>query len=521
MQNNKYINQANAKGITEDAVLQQIERFKTGFVWLDVLRPATPNDGIKMLNNRQKTEYSELYENCVKNGMSVLKFVPASGAATRMFKDLFQYLDNPVPFNELPQSHPIVQFIELLPKFSFFPVLKKIFKEDNIENIEIRKAKISEIISQVLNNKSLNYGQLPKGLIHFHIYSFNNIRTAMEEHLVEGSYYSVNQDKTVKIHFTVSEEHLELFKSKVFEIEKDIEKRYSIKTNVSFSFQKSYTDTISVTPDNEPFQDKNGNFVFRPGGHGALIENLNEQNADIIFIKNIDNVVQEHLIEDTVTYKKTLGGLLISLQNTVFEYLKKLDSEINEDLIEHIVNFIKNELFVSVPEFFIKFSLEEKAEFLKKFLNRPIRVCGMVRNEGEPGGGPFWIREKSGQESLQILESSQLNLKNPHQVELLKNSTHFNPVDLVCATRDYKGNKHTLTKFSDPETGFISEKTINGQPIKALELPGLWNGAMANWISLFVEVPVSTFNPVKTVNDLLRIYHQPATHFFLTVPPPD
>ena len=505
---NKDINLLKEKNIATEAVFKQIERFKTGFCGLDVLRPATPNDGIKVLDNKQKEEYSKLYNKSVENGLTVMKFVPASGAATRMFKDLYQYLDNPVPVMELSANHPIVLFAIQFPKFAFFPILLQIMKKNYLD-IETIKSNIAEIISETLNNKSLNYGKLPKGLIHLHSYPENIIRTSMEEHLVEGCYYAVNKDNTVKIHFTVSPEHYELFQTKLKEEGLKIERRYNTKLDVSFSFQKPYTDTIAVTPDNEPFRDKEGNLVFRPGGHGALIENLNEQEADIIFIKNIDNVVPEHLINDTSVYKKTIGGLLLSLQKTVFGYLKDLEGDVSESLLEKICMFVKNSLFVQMPESFNKLSINQKTEFLRKYLNRPIRICGMVRNEGEPGGGPFWIREKSGLETLQILESSQLDFNNPLQVELQKNATHFNPVDLVCSTRDYKGVKFNLTEFSDPETGFISEKTINGLPVKALELPGLWNGAMANWITLFVEVPVSTFNPVKTVNDLLREQHQP------------
>ena len=496
------------KSITIEAVTEQIDRFKTGFEMLDVIKPATPNDGIKILNDKQKEDFSKLYDDSVKDGLTIMKFVPASGAATRMFKDLYQFLDNPVSIKELPANHPIVKFVEQLPKFAFFPILQQVMKNVNLEDIETRKSKPAEIITETLNNKSLNYGHLPKGLIHFHSYPDKAIRTAIEEHLVEGSYYAVNKDNTVKIHFTVSPEHFELFQSKLKNEGSKIENKYGIKLDVSFSFQKPYTDTIAVAPDNKPIRDMEGNFIFRPGGHGALIENLNEQDADLIFIKNIDNVVAERLIGDTANYKKALGGLALSLQKEIFGYLKDLDCEINENLIEKICIFIENDLFVSMPEPFKLLSISQKAEYLRKYLNRPIRVCGMVRNEGEPGGGPFWIKEKTGLESLQILESAQLDLSNPHQAEQQAKTTHFNPVDLVCSAKDYKGVKFNLTNFTDPETGFISEKSINGLPVKALELPGLWNGAMANWITLFAEVPVSTFNPVKTVNDLLRAQHQ-------------
>ena len=501
------VNQLEQKGINENVVIQQIERFKTGFEQLDVLRPATHDDGIKILNAEQQNYYSKLFIDQLNKNISVAKFVPASGAATRMFKDLYQFIDNPARIDELPENHPIRQLVEFLPDFAFFPLLQDVMNAINLDDISVRKSKAAEIINIIL--KGLNYGNLPKGLVHFHSYTGGVIRTAMEEHLTEGRYYVVDSDKNAKIHFTVSPEHNELFKAKLNQKAPAIEREFNINFDVEFSFQKSYTDTIAVTPDNEPFRDKDGNLVFRPGGHGALIENLNEVIADVIFIKNIDNVVQEHLINDTVIYKKTLGGLLLSLRNSVFYFLEKLDETIDENLINEIEKFIKTELFTSLPESYYSLSSEKRADYLQKYLNRPMRVCGMVRNEGEPGGGPFWVREKSGQETLQILESSQLDLSNLHQAEQLKNATHFNPVDLVCSTKDYKGNKFNLTVFSDPETGFISDKSVNGQVIKALELPGLWNGAMANWITLFVEAPVTTFNPVKTVNDLLRLQHQP------------
>lgn len=496
------------RGITKESVSTQISRFKTSFEQLDVLRAATPNDGIKILTPDEMTSYPAIYRNRILNNISVKKFVPASGAATRMFKDLYQYLDNSVPIAELSDKHPVRMFIELLPKFAFFQILQKAMNNHNISNKEVRMSMAADIIGMVLSDASLNYGKQPKGLVHFHAYPDNTIRTAMEEHLVEGCSYATDNGGKAQIHFTVSSEHEELFKKNLHEKGAQIEDKYKASLDVSFSFQKPHTDTLAVTPDNQPFRDKDGKLVFRPGGHGALIENLNELDADIIFIKNIDNVVHEHSDGNAVAYKMALGGQLLLLQNHIFDLLKKLDEGYNK-VLDEIEKFIKDQLFASLPESLSKLSSQQKADYLRKYLNRPMRVCGMVRNEGEPGGGPFWVREKSGQETLQILESSQLDINNPHQAAQLKQATHFNPVDLVCAVKDYQGKKFDLTAFSDPETGFISEKSINGQPIKALELPGLWNGAMANWITLFVEVPVSTFNPVKTVNDLLRKQHQP------------
>jgi hypothetical protein len=500
--------QLNNKGITIEAAQLQMERFKAGFAQLDVMRPATANDGIKVLTNDETAKYAAVLDNSITDGTKVSKFVPASGAATRMFKDLYQYIENPTVLRNLPSDHPIVRFTELLTHFAFFPIIYENLKLYNLENVHVRKSKVNEIINLVLNPEGLNYGKLPKGLIHFHRYG-DIIRTAMEEHLVEGSQYAANANAMVNVHFTVSPEHENWFKTKLYQEGPSIENQYEIGLDVSFSFQKPHTDTLAATPNNEPFRNDAGLLVFRPGGHGALIENLNELVADVIFIKNIDNVVPEHLLPTTVQYKKALGGILVNLSNAVHSYLKQLDKSVNETIIEEIVGFIKNELFASTPKAFKNLSLSEKGEYLKKYLNRPIRVCGMVKNEGEPGGGPFWVMEKSGQETLQILESSQFNLKDSHQEAQLKAATHFNPVDLVCCPMDYKGNKFDLTKFADPETGFISEKSLSGKNLQALELPGLWNGAMANWITLFAEVPIETFNPVKTVNDLLRPQHQP------------
>ncbi len=496
------------KGISNSTVETQISRFKNGFNPLVVLRSASLNDGILQLNADQKETYSRRFASEVDKNITLSKFVPASGAATRMFKDLYQYLENPEPIKSLPHTHPIVKFIELLPRFAFFPLVYDQLKTYNLNNVHVRKARAVDIIQALLNEPGLNYGFLPKGLVHFHLYE-NAIRTAMEEHLVEGSSFAAGKDGLVKVHFTISPEHEELFKAKLYQEGPFIENEFEIGLDVSFSFQKPHTDTLAVTPENEPFRNEDGNLLFRPGGHGALIENLNEQTAEIVFIKNIDNVVPQHLLPTTIDYKKALGGLLLELRSSVFNYLKQLEQKASDELIKEIAQFIKTRLFAALPADFSGLDNKAQADYLAKYLNRPMRVCGIVPNEGEPGGGPFWIKEKSGQESLQILEGSQIDMNDPHQSAQLKAATHFNPVDLVCSTYNFKGEKFDLTQYTDPETGFVSEKSYSGQPLKALELPGLWNGAMANWLTLFVEVPIETFNPVKSVNDLLRPQHQP------------
>lgn len=495
------------KGITEENILKQIERFKKGFPTLNVLRPATINDGIKTLNSNELNQYTTHFKEQIKAGVVAGKFVPASGAATRMFKDLYQYLESPQPIDTLADDSPIRKFIEELPKFAFFPYLQAKMKRYDLSGLQMRKSRAEEIVKLVLSSEGLNYGNLPKGLIHFHKKG-DQILTAVEDQIIEASHYALNADGKVKIHFTVSPEHNELFLAKIDEKRAEIESAYNIAIDVQFSFQKPHTDTIAVTPNNEPFRDKEGELIFRPGGHGALIENLSDQVYDLIFIKNIDNISSESLWTDNIQYKKALGGLLLELKDKVFTFLKKIDSHPTPELFSEIETFITQQLHVKLPGTLVQKSAEEKSAFFKHYLNRPIRVCGMVKNEGEPGGGPFWVADEENIESLQILESSQLDMNNPTHKEFMKTSTHFNPVDLVCFTTNYQGKKFDLTQYSDPQTGFISSKSFNGKPIKALELPGLWNGAMANWLTLFVEVPITTFDPVKTVVDLLKNRHQ-------------
>ena len=358
----------------------------------------------------------------------------------------------------------------------------------------------------MLDKSGLNYGQLPKGLLLFHNYS-EGPRTPMEEHLVEGALYAESGGEA-NVHFTVSHEHLQLFEQKVADKQAQYAQKYGIKYNISFSEQKPSTDTVAANPDNTPFRNEDGSLLFRPGGHGALIENLNEISADVVFIKNIDNVVPDRLKPETVTYKQVIAGILVSLQKKVFQYLEILESgAYTHETLEEIIRFVKHDLCCKKKD--IK-NLEdaELVIFLKEKLNRPIRVCGVVKNVGEPGGGPFLTYNQDGTVSLQILESSQIDKTNEEYMRMFKEGTHFNPVDLVCAIKDYKGKPFNLPDYVDKTTGFISSKSKNGKELKALELPGLWNGAMSNWNTIFVEVPLGTFNPVKTVNDLLREQHQ-------------
>lgn len=487
------MDQITAQGLSREIIYRQINRFKEGFPSLNIHRAALINDGILRMKPQEVWELSKSFDTR-KRGRHIIKFVPASGAATRMFKSLYEYVEqnstHPEVESILKQTHRFAFASDLMKKLDGKPV-----QEDP-----------QGAISTLIHPSGLGYGSLPKALIPFHKYDEGS-RTALEEHLSEGALYAAETGSIARIHFTVSPEHREAFEQHVSQVLPLYETKYKIKYEISYSQQKKSTDTIAVTPDNQPFREENGSLLFRPAGHGALLENLNDLNADLIYIKTIDNVVPDIHKEDTILYKKALGGLLLSLQEQTFEYLKHLDEELNpsESLMEEICHFFETKLCGKLPKRYTSLKKQEQIELLKKLLNRPLRICGMVKNEGEPGGGPFWVMDKEGNESLQIAESSQISESQKH---LMKNATHFNPVDLVCGTKDYRGKKFNLKEFVDHATGFISLKSKNGRELKAQELPGLWNGAMANWNTIFVEVPISTFSPVKSVGDLLRPQHQ-------------
>ncbi|MBQ3208799.1 MAG: DUF4301 family protein [Alistipes sp.] len=471
------LKQIAAHGLTVEAVERQIENFRRGFPSLQVVSAASPADGIVVLTAEQAAEYAAKYEGRDAS-VTVAKFVPASGAATRMFKELFEFV------NEDKRGKGIDTLLQNIEKFAFYPELKQVVADFTDE-----KAVVSAIIKQ-----GLGYGSLPKGLVTFHAYE-NGARKAVEEHLVEGALYGA-ADGVVRLHFTVSPEHEGAFRALLAERTAKYEALFGVKYDISFSQQKSSTDTIAVNPDNTPFRTDSGELLFRPAGHGALLENLNDIDASIIFVKNIDNVTTDALRADTVLYKKALAGLLLELQAQTFAQLAALKSG-NADLAA-VADFVQNKLCVKLPENY-------DAALLEKLLSRPIRVCGMVRNEGEPGGGPFWVANGDGTQTLQIAESSQIAAEDMH---LMKDATHFNPVDLVCGVYAADGTKYNLLDYTDPATGFISSKSSGGRDLRAQELPGLWNGAMADWNTIFVDVPISTFSPVKVVQDLLRVQHQ-------------
>lgn len=493
------------KKISESQIEEQINAFKTGFPYLSIKSAASINKGILKIEKNGIDKYIQIWDDFLNADKKILKFVPASGAASRMFKDLYAFLDNS---NAFPETDFEKDFFENIKKFAFYDDLNAVCEKNYGKNIDelIQKNEYKEIIKNLLSEQGLNYGFLPKALLQFHTYPTEK-RTPVQEHLVEAALYAKNKSKSANVHFTVSAEHRQLFENHIDEIKKTYENRYDLTYDLSFSEQKPATDTISVDIDNQPFRE-NGNIVFRPGGHGALIENLNDLDADLIFIKNIDNLVPDRLKEPTVIYKKTIAGVLVQLQTKTFEYLSVLENkDISVEKLNEIADFCDKQLFITLPKS-VYADKNELKSYLTKKLNRPIRVCGMVKNEGEPGGGPYLVENEDKSVSLQILESSQINTNDPAEKEKMMKATHFNPVDLVCAVKNYKGEKFDLTKYVDKNTGFISYKSKGGKELKALELPGLWNGAMSNWNTVFVEVPIETFHPVKTVNDLLRPKHQ-------------
>lgn len=493
------------KGMTEEQINTQLEEFKTGFPFLKLEAAASVGRGIMSLTPDERSEREATWQRYKESGHKIVKFVPASGAASRMFKDMFAFLDADY---ETPTTAAEKAFFDEIERFAFYDELDAVCLKNEGKGIRalIADGKYKAVAANMLEEKGLDYGRLPKGLLSFHKYQ-DGVRTPMEEHLVESALYAA-ADNEAFVHFTVSHEHMALFKQKVADKQHLYEKKYGLAYHVTFSEQKPSTDTVAANTDNTPFRTDDGRLLFRPGGHGALIENLNDIDADVIFIKNIDNVVPDKLKGDTVEYKQVIAGVLVELQEKVFEYLRLLDSgNYSHEQLEEIIRFVQHELCCRKND--IKHLEDaELVIYLRNKLNRPMRVCGVVKNVGEPGGGPFLTYNSDGTVSLQILESSQIDKSNSEYVEMFAKGTHFNPVDLACAVKDYKGRPFDLPKYVDKTTGFISNKSKNGKELKALELPGLWNGAMSDWNTVFVEVPLSTFNPVKTVNDLLREQHQ-------------
>lgn len=510
----KDLKQLKERGISKQQAEQQLNLLRRGVPFIRLYKAAISDDGIRKLNNQSILSYGAAYEQAA-NDLEVTKFVPASGAATRMFKALHEmdFLCRQPGFDpRLLQNDAyrhVNECFERLEEFAFHSALETLLKN---KGSSLKQAMDENnyhlVLSSMLGQDGLNFANLPKGMIPFHSYK-DGARTAFEEHLVEAAGYAVSAGGISSIHLTVSQEHKGLFHSLFDRVRSKYELQFGISYKINLSIQKPATDTLALGDHDEVFREADGSMHFRPGGHGALLENLNDTDADLIFIKNIDNVVPDRIKKDTFLYKKALAGLLLEIQKKVFSYLTWLDGQktIDEEKAREIIDFLKEDLGTVINSAVCKGN-DGLISCLRENLNRPIRVCGMVRNAGEPGGGPFWVLQPDGGTSLQIVESSQVNHRNAEQEAMLNSSTHFNPVDLVCGVRDYRGRKFDLLHYRDPDTYFISKKSKNGKPLKALELPGLWNGSMAGWNTVFVEVPPTTFSPVKVLQDLLKPEHQ-------------
>lgn len=493
------VRQIEERGSSVSEVEAQVERFRKGFPWLEIIAPATPENGIRVLGDKAAEEAVTYYENASVAGKC--KFVPASGAASRMFKDIFAGLSTLEDGKDPGADSSVGKLASAIEKFAFYTPETFGTPEDSAD---YRRT----VAEKVLTDKGLGYGSKPKGVIRFHRYPDGECRTAFAEHLIEAQDYMRNADGSANIVFTISPEFGKLFDAALDEVRAAYEARYGVKFNISFTCQEKSTDTVAVDLKNRPFRTEEGELLFRPAGHGALIYNLNAIEDELVSIKNIDNVSNDRFLPVTAKYKKVLMGVALSLRDRIFGYLNALDAAGDTDcsaLCDEIEKFLADELSITLPA---TASLAERVAILRSKLDRPIRVCGMVRNQGEPGGGPFIVKSRDGSSNLQILESVQINMGDEASREMLAGATHFNPVDLVCCLRNYKGEKFNLLDYVDQDAGFISSKSYQGRELKALELPGLWNGSMSDWNTCFVEVPLETFNPVKVVLDLLRPAHQ-------------
>jgi hypothetical protein len=511
--------QMKALGATEQGINSQLEAFRGPAPYLRLRRPCTIGDGIHAVSEEELPALIENHKAAANQGRC-LKFVPASGAATRMFElPLWLYTHEPrMERNEIAKRaeagegrfKDLLTFINNIDRFAFFDALRNVMAKAGLDIRGLLEGgRFEEILEYLLTPRGLNYTNLPKGMLKFHQYS-DESRTAFEEHLVEAAEYARNTHGICRLHFTVSQEHREGFESFLEKVGPLYEAKYNVRFQVDFSIQRESTNTIAVDMENRPFRLADGSLHFRPAGHGALIENLNNLKGDVIFIKNIDNIVPDRLKVTTFTWKKTLAGYLLKAQKGIFSYMEKLAEGMDEERFFHeALDFVKTDLFLPIPEGVRLGSTGKKREFLLSTLNRPLRVCGQVPSRGEPGGGPFWVEGKDGTLSMQIVERAQVNPNSVEQQEIWGSATHFNPVDVVCGVRDYRGNPFDLGNYVDSNAVVITSKSKDGRELKALELPGLWNGAMAGWITIFVEVPLITFNPVKTINDLLRDEHQP------------
>lgn len=497
------LDQIHSEGLSVERVKQQIALFVRGVSHIELNRPCTVHDGVEIIPLEDEEKLVALYDHAAASGRC-LKFVPASGAASRMFKEWFRALDQPWKDSEALG----IAFVEQIRRYPFYDDLRQvIFSSGENLDVLLEDKKYGDILTYILTSRGLQYGLLPKALLKFHKYPEGS-RTSLEEHLVEAALYVTDARRISRLHITVSPEHRRPLETFLDRVRPEYEKLFSVTYEIGVSCQETATNTIAVDMENRPFRSDDGRLCFRPGGHGALLKNLNDIDGDIIFLKNIDNVAPDRVKPVTVRYKKALAGLLLKLQERTFHYLKRLaEAEIVVEEMAAIDEFCRDKLHIAFPMDYQQWPLEKKKEIWREKLDRPIRVCGVVRNEGEPGGGPFWVEEADSAQSLQIVEEVQVDPRSSNQRVIWRGATHFNPVDLVCGVRDFKGRKFDLERFVDHGAVSMSTKSEKGRDIKALELPGLWNGSMAKWNTVFVEVPIETFNPVKTVEDLLRSQH--------------
>ena len=484
-------------GLSVEEAERQLCLFEKSPPHLQLDRPCTLGDGIRALSDAEIAAATAAHAAASHEGR-LMKFVPASGAATRMFQALLAERETAATLNREDallrrargdrNADTVVRFMEAIDRFAFADDLRAGMAARGYDlPALLRRGEFGTILDALLSPEGLDVSARPKGLLQFHRYPEGN-RTAFEEHLAEAAGTVRNRHSTCRVHFTVSPEHEERFRK----------------------ILAAVYDTIAVDLQHRPFRTAQGALLFRPGGHGALIENMSELAGDLIFVKNIDNVVPDWRRADTLKWKKILAGLLVIIQRNIFDHLARLQGRPEPAVVESALRFAHEDLCLSVPAQFDRSSVEVQRQRLIEIFDRPVRVCGVVRNTGEPGGGPFWVRGRDGSLSLQIVESAQVDPAQQEQQAIFSAATHFNPVDLVCGVRNHRGEQFDLRRFVDSEAVFITRKSMDGRDLKALERPGLWNGAMAHWTTVFVEVPGSTFTPVKTVLDLLRPEHQPA-----------
>ncbi|MEM6766319.1 MAG: DUF4301 family protein [Bacteroidota bacterium] len=502
------LEQIHQSGKRVEDVLAQLSIFSMGFPDVTLLREVSPEDGVLTCSQQNQQLYLDKFE-LARERVRMAKFVPASGASSRMFKLLYAYLQNPEDFSEDEHTQ-ISTFCQQLEAYAFYQPLEEALETSGYKLKELQeKESYKVIISHLITEKGLAFGSLPKALIPFHSYK-EGCRTAIEEHLVEAANYCVSADKMVKLHITLSPQHIPLVKDLMKKVLPIYEKKLGVKYDIAYSIQNPATDTLAVDLENQPYYLEDGSLLFRPGGHGALLENLQQMESDWVYIKNIDNVVHDDWKESTYLWKKILGGVMYSFQEKIFDWLRQLEDThlILPEVERNLQAFLKGEVGLGFPDYFGEWGREERVSWYRKKLNRPIRVCGIIRTAEATGGGPFWVAQE-GEASLQIIETAQINLADPAQQEILSRSRYAHITDLVCGLKDVKGQKFDLPAYRNDQMGFIVQKSLNGRPLRAMELPGLWNGAMADWNTILLEVPHETFNPVKTVMDLAGKEHRP------------